>query len=466
MDRSARIGACTLSALGFVLGEAAVGWLRAAPGLEVRAQDAAVSLAALATIAVLVGALPRGERIFPLLLLAVSAPRAARLGEIDLLGPALIGVGLALAALAPRAALGLAALSGALAPTLMPLPIDRPAATVPVAPARDVLLLTIDTLRADAPLALPDGDWLRFEQAIAPAPWTLPSMYSVSVGAPVRRPGGGLRAGEGYSSPDQTFVPLAQRFSEAGYQTGAFICNPHLRAELGFDQGFQRFDHADAWVEPLTVMDAISMWRHRLGGPVERLRQLRDPLLVDAALRWWGQRSGPRFAWVHLLLPHEYQRDARGGHDRASAYAANVRATNAEIRRLVGGVGTDTAIAITSDHGESLGESGLWGHGSALNDEQLRVPLALRGFGAGRIERQVALTDLADALVGLDPEPLVRGRSVVEVGALRRDSSAWATRADGGTYTPRVAPASAGGATQPLSPELLHALEALGYTTD
>lgn len=461
-----RVTACSFTALGFVASEACVGGLRPGSGMPETAGDALIACGVMGGLGALVGALPKGERILPLLLLAVAAPRAARIGDADLVGVAVFLMGCLLVWLWPLGALLLAALSGGLTPALAPLPLQRPAPPPGGVGGPDILLLSVDTLRADAALALPPGDWLVFEQAVASAPWTLPSMESVLLGVPARHHGGGLAVGEGYTRPSTVFHPLPERLAERGYHTGAFVSNPHLRAEFGFDQGFERFDHSDAWVEPFALFEAFYLWRFRLTGQVERLRHDRDELLVSAALRWWQSEPGPKFAWVHLLLPHEYQRDPRRAGDPATAYAANVRSTEATVRRLLAGVEADTLVAVCSDHGESLGEEGLWGHGSALNDAQLRVPLALRGFGTGEVTRQVALTDLAYSLEKNDITTLVRGRPVVEVGALRRDPSVWATRVEGGAYTPRTPPDGWSGSSPPISDSLRTALQSLGYTDE
>ncbi|MCB9741012.1 MAG: sulfatase-like hydrolase/transferase [Alphaproteobacteria bacterium] len=441
--------------------------------------DALLSLALLSPLA-LIGA---GHRLGPVAMgslgIAALGPHAARAAG----GPGHEGLFL----LAALALLGLAwrwPRLGGVAPLcallLAPLPtLLRPERPAPPAPAAssagpELLLVTVDTLRADAGLALPGEGWLVVDSAISAAPWTLPAMDSLMTGAAVRRHRGGLPAEGGYTRPGPEWPRLAERLSEAGYATAAFVSNPHLRATLGFDRGFGRFEHADAWAEPHYALHALFAWRRRLSGRVERLRHQRDALLVDAALRWWAQPSqAPRFAWVHLLLPHEYTRDPQPrppGFDpedpdqRRAAYAANVAATGETLRRLIEGVGPEVRVVVTADHGESLGEQGRWGHGSAFVDAQLHVPLALRGFGERAAPRRpVALTELAETLVSGDPARLLQGRAVVEVGGLREDAGAFALRVGPDDYSPRPPPQGPGPATQTLDPELRRALEALGY---
>lgn len=465
MTTRSRVLSCALAALGFVAVEGAVGLLRPAPGIGVRAEDALGAVLLLGGPAAALGLTRAGPRLVALGLLALALPRTERLcGEHGLvLALGLLGGGLVLAA--PRLALAFAALSGALTPALLPLRDEGVPGEAAGGPDR--LLLTIDTLRADAPLRLPEGAWLSFEQAVAPAPWTLPSVHSLMRGQPVRAHGGGLPREGGFTAPAEDSPPLAEVLAAQGVHTAAFVSNPHLRAELGVDRGFSHFDHADAWVEPFTALDGLFLWRFRLFGVVERLRHDRDALLVEAALRWWEDTPAPRFAWVHLLLPHEYQRDPRGHGEPGDRYRANVQATNPTLARLLEGVGPDVLVAVTADHGESLGEDGRWGHGSALDDPQLRVPLALRGFGAGEVSRQVALTDLAGALIRGDAGALSRGHPVVEVGGLRRPvegQRGWALRLEGGGYTDREAPSGAPDVVQPVSDGLIEALRALGYT--
>ncbi len=475
-SRPARRGAVAGSLAGFALvgWEAAVALVRGGPGLRETVWDAAFALAISVCVGLILGTVagvvrPRWPVTFALAAWgAVVLPgvlhRELGVGGADLL-PALAPLALALVLPRAAAALGIAA--------LVVLPVagaprwdtrDPPGGgSLPAQPepagrgAPDILLVTVDAVRADAGLALP-VTCRTWTEAVAPAPWTLPALYALLGGEPVTRTRGGLPApGGGWTRP-VAWRPLATRFAAAGYATAAFVSNPWLDPAFGFDEGFSRFVHADRFREPHLGRQAWEGWRRRVTGRVERLRHRRDDLLVDAALAWWATEPGrPRFAWIHLLAPHEYARDPQarvagwrpGTADPAvlaAAYAVAVAATGERLGRLVRGVGP-ALVAVTADHGEAFGEPGGRGHGLDLSDPELRVPLAICGPGIapGRVEGQVATADLGAALAGLAgiaplPDPLLPFRERVAVGGLRRGVQAFGWRRAGGGLDPAPPP--------------------------
>ena len=447
------------------------GWLSPALGQPARLGDALVEGLVLAALTALLTTLPAGPRLLPALLGgALLGLSAHRLGQPPIVG---VLIALPLAALPPRLGLVLACLCALIPPQLSPRASELgPPPARRESPPPDLALITLDTLRADHLGALPGEGWWVFEQAISAAPWTLPAMDSLMLGEPVRRHGGGLPEGEGYTRPDPTTPTLAERLEAMGMRTAAFVSNPHLRASFGFDRGFQRFDHSDDWEEPHAAWSLWGLLGWRAWGWPPRLWARRDPLQVDAALRWWAEAGGAeRFLWVHLMSPHEYRRDpsladpaleAADPERLRRAYAEASARGLAEATRLIEGLGPTTRIVLVADHGESLGEEGRWGHGSALVDPQLHVPLAARGFGEGRSAGQVAVAGLADALARGALGSLAA--EVVEVGGLRRDSLGFALRLDGGGFSPRppLAPTSESD-VMPVQGELLEALQAIGY---
>ncbi len=351
----------------------------------------------------------------------------------------------------------------------------------------DVLLITVDTLRADAALSMPSpGDWLVFDQAVSPAPWTSPSFYSLFTGLPVVAHGGGLPLGDQeYSKPLEGLPWLTEVIVGAGYETAAWTCNPHLVADAGFSRGFKHFVHSDSFFEPHLFHHSIQEWRHRFTGRVQRLRHERDQLLVEGARRWLSSpATKPRFTWVHLLAPHEYQRDLAVDMDGWKpgmedlellwrAYALNVAATEDRIRWLLEVVDfSDTVVVFTSDHGEAFGETGYRGHGKGRTDAELLVPLAMAGPGVepGRVGGQVAVRDLAATILELLHIPrampgqnlMENERDAVAVGGLRWDPETFALRRAGGEYA-RTAPPAATGAPMVFSDDTLRNLGQLGY---
>lgn len=428
------------------------------------------------------------------------------LRELGVLRPDLPGVGLALVLLLaavwrPRVALGLV-MVGALA---------RPAARAlhgPTAGAdrrlsgwtdhggmgdasaadgpgqrpeglHDILLLTVDTVRADAALLdRPEAGWQRYEQAVAASPWTLPSMLSLMSGLPVREHGGGLPLDDapGFTRVVDDTPWLPELLQGEGYRTAAVISNPHLRASEGFTRGFDLVLHHDDAREPHVLLHALDALRLRTSGRVPRVARTRDARVEAASRRLLAAEPGgaPRLLWVHLLGPHEYARDValppagwKPGVDDPqvlrAAYAVNVAAAAERVRRLAGQA-PDWTVAVTSDHGEELGEAGRFGHGHALDDRLLHVPLLIRWApSSGRTgtilhAEQVASFELLSALWQGTGPPY---RRFVEVGGVRADGERFARRSDPGDYTAR--PAGRRGEGSAWEQDRMDALEALGY---
>jgi hypothetical protein len=338
-------------------------------------------------------------------------------------------------------------------PTLAAPPLALPVDEASNSGDADRVLITVDTWRADHAFDLPG--WRVYENAVAPSSWTLPSMDSLMRGQPVRRHRGGLPAEGGFSRPDPSIAMLAEQIPG---RSAAFVCNPYLRSEFGYDRGFDRFEHADSWRERFGVFHFLRQWRKRSLGGVERQRARRDGHLVDEAIAWWQANEKGRFLWVHLLGPHEYTRDER----TSEAYGRAVKETEGQVRRLLDALDDDARVVLTSDHGESLGEKAIWGHGSSFRSEQVAVPLAVRGPPAGTYYNQTSLTDVADFLMTGDPKPLDRGRPVVELGG-HHTEVAWAIRMPDGSLGDRGGPSPTEG--QPIDPELEAILLELGYQT-
>jgi hypothetical protein len=332
-----------------------------------------------------------------------------------------------------------------------------------------MLLITVDSVRADAALLQegrwrsdsfysPIEGWTHFSQAVAPAPWTLPSMHSLMSARPVREHGGGLPVGGGYSRRVSKALPFPYVLQQSGYETLAFVSNPYLSQEQGFADGFGHWSHAADAVEPIMLLHVFNRWSARLRGEVSELIQTRDQRLIAAAAAAIRQPSKrPRFIWVHLSLPNDYSRDlftltdgvVAPPEDEGAAralYQANVAATRVAMLSLTRAT-PGWVVAITSDHGESMGEGGRWGHGNTLSDAELRVPLAIYrpNTQGGVVDRQVAVADLGHTLLAaagigrhFPGQNLLSGRvRPIEVGGLKADSEAFGARTSGGKYIRR-----------------------------
>ena len=298
-----------------------------------------------------------------------------------------------------------------------------------------VLLITIDTLRADrlgayghVAAATPALDALaargaRFETAIAHVPLTGPSHASMLTGlTPI---GHGVRDNGGYVLPAEVRT-AAEAFGQAGYRTGAFVSGFPLDRRFGFDRGFETYDdHLPKGSDP------------RRTPYVERLAEA----TTDAALRWLGaaKDARPFFLWVHYYDPHApYEPPGPlAERFRASPYDGEIASVDAQVSRLLRGIGDDAALArtlvlVTADHGEALGEHGEGTHGLFVYDATLKVPWIMAGPGvaAGAVPKTVArgvdvlptLLDLAGLAVPKDLEgrslrPAVEGKAMVDAPA-------------------------------------------------
>ena len=289
----------------------------------------------------------------------------------------------------------------------------------------NVLLVTIDTLRADhvgcygyTKASTPTIDGLasrgvRFETAIAHAPLTGPSHASILTGQiPL---GHGFRNNSGFTLSPQVRT-AAEDFRQTGYRTAAFVSGFPLDRRFGFDRGFETYD------------DHLPRGNDRRRTPyVERFADA----TTDAALRWLETSSSaaapapPWFLWVHYYDPHApYEPPADlAERYRESPYDGEIAFVDRQLARLLraldaGNVASRTMIVVTADHGESLGEHGEGTHGIFLYDATLRVPLVMAGprIAAGRVSRTLArsidvLPTLAD-YAGLPRLSDVDGRSL------------------------------------------------------
>jgi arylsulfatase A-like enzyme len=257
----------------------------------------------------------------------------------------------------------------------------RPA---PPAGAPSVLLVSIDTLRADRVGAYgarygatPRLDALaaegaRAETAIAPAPITLPSHATLFTG--LYPPRHGVRHNGIFRLAEER-TTLAERFADAGYATAAVVGAFVLEARFGLAQGFDHYD------------DDFGADRASATGYPER----RASAVTDAALRWLAAVDRPFFLFVHYYDPHADYAPPPPFAERFAGrpYEGEVAYVDAELGRLLDGVRArgqleGTVVAVTADHGESLGEHGERTHSYTLYDATLAVPLVLEGPGVPR----------------------------------------------------------------------------------
>jgi tetratricopeptide (TPR) repeat protein len=298
--------------------------------------------------------------------------------------------------------------------------------------ARNLLLITLDTTRADrigaygyAQARTPNLDTLaregvRFDDAAAQAPITGPSHAAILTGRyPARF---GVRDNATTPLPEEA-TTLAEILAAKGFATGGFVGAFILDRPYGFAQGFSAFNGGFSRVDS--------------GGEANAER--RGDAVVSDALSWLRTVPGgqPFFGWVHLYDPHiPYE----GGYDGEIAFV------DREIGRLIDALRTTgayerTLVVVIADHGESLGEHGEDEHGVFLYEPVMRVPWIMRGAGAARghvAREQVRSIDLLPTVLealGVDRPATLDGESVWALASGGSRATAPASYAE--SYYPR-----------------------------
>jgi arylsulfatase A-like enzyme len=269
------------------------------------------------------------------------------------------------------------------------------------APHPDIILVTIDTVRADhtppygGHAEMPILHQLAqrgtvFEWAFSPSNVTRRSIPSMIIGlAPDRVRG---RVVGWALRVDPRHVLLPERLRAGGYETAGFMCCGGIwgkEARTGLARGLEHLE-----IEP------------RENGF----------LLAKAAHAWLDQRAAagdhkPLFLWMHLLEPHNWQAaygEPRNDEERRRNYDRTLASSDRMLGELLAAYANRPPeqapiIIVTADHGEALGDHGQPNHSTDLYDSQIHVPLVIAGPGIqpGRIAETVSLTDLAPTVLDL-----------------------------------------------------------------
>jgi arylsulfatase A-like enzyme/Tfp pilus assembly protein PilF len=273
-------------------------------------------------------------------------------------------------------------------------------------PPRHLLLVTLDTFRADRVGAYghaggltPNLDRLsregvRFDAAWSSAPLTLPAHATLLTGLlPVAH---GLRQnGSGVLGADVETLPA--RLAANGFRAGAFVSAFVLNRRFGLARGFETYD------------DEISQ---RPGRPSGMEAQRPGGEVVDRALAWLAARDArPQFLWVHLFDAHAPYEPPEPYRSRVPLpYDGEIAETDAQLGRLLAaldaaGLAQESLVVVAADHGEALGDHGEPTHGLLLYEPTVRVPLVLRAAGrlspGAVVHMPVGLVDLAPTLASL-----------------------------------------------------------------
>ncbi len=323
--------------------------------------------------------------------------------------------------------------------------------------APSVLLVTIDTLRADhlgaygyrrartPTLDALAREGVRFADVSTASRFTGPSHATILTGLAPRHHGV-IRNARRLSSGVDT---LADLFGRAGFATAAFVSGWTATDEAsGLPSRFGSYD------DMRSRRGELATWSDRLGpllpDPGPRPRRPAAEV-TEAALGWLAHRGeGPFFAWVHYFdahLPYEVPEECRSAATRSykgpvtgrwyrlrpeeqarivsdpaaraqmlRLYDDAIACVDRQLARLLEAAGRAAGrrglrIAVAADHGESMGEHGLYWERD-LYQPTLRVPLLLAGgaFAGGRVLAEtVSLTDLAPTLLEAAGLPLPSG---------------------------------------------------------
>lgn len=269
----------------------------------------------------------------------------------------------------------------------------------------NVLLLTIDTLRADRvgyagfDIETPNLDLLAskgvaFMDAVCQVPLTLPSHVSILTGT--NPPFHGLKNNGPFSlSPDLT--TLAEILKENGYTTAAFVGAFVLDSRFGLDQGFEFYDDQFETPEYLKSFEP-----QRLAEDV-----------YNSVSSWLNKNNQQKFfLWVHYYDPHDPYTPPSPFKEkyRTRPYEGEIAYTDVYVGKLVDllqkkGIFERTLFIIVGDHGEGLWEHGEPGHGIFLYDTCLKVPLIFvcpqNIPEAKRIEHQVRTVDIFPTILDM-----------------------------------------------------------------
>jgi arylsulfatase A-like enzyme/tetratricopeptide (TPR) repeat protein len=278
-----------------------------------------------------------------------------------------------------RGAAVLAAAAIAVGALVWAITTRQPRAAFDRRPDQNILLVTIDTLRADAlgsyggSARTPNLDALaahgtRFDFAHAHAVLTRPSHASILTGTyPYEN---GVRDHSGYRLKPG-LPTLASLLKAQAFDTGAFVGGVPLERRFGLDGGFDVYD--DRFGRTGNTSDFALA--ERPAGEV-----------VAAALKWIGGRQGRWFAWVHVFDPHAPYAppppfDAEYAGRPYQGEVAYVDQALGPLLEAAGRSGRPTMVVVTSDHGEGLGDHGELTHGLLAYETTLRVPLIVAQLG-------------------------------------------------------------------------------------
>ena len=285
----------------------------------------------------------------------------------------------------------------------------------PAVSAQNLVLITIDTLRADhvgaygysrahtPTLDALAANGVRFERAYAAAPITLPSHATILTGR--YPPGHGARD----NGMTMSAVPtVATELHARGFKTAAFVAAFPLDHQFGLSRGFDVYGDRlgrDASGKPANERPASQV----VDEAIAWLRSTNVEPSTNDERRTTNAARSRSFLWVHLFEPHAPYGDPSDRRPVVERYDEEIATVDREIGRLIGALGarSDTLIIVAGDHGEAFGEHGEFAHSIFVYDTTLRVPLIMSGpVTKGLVSDAVTLADVAPTAMHLLGETL------------------------------------------------------------
>lgn len=298
----------------------------------------------------------------------------------------------------------------------------------PVVHRPNIVLITVDTLRADRLSAwgyrrptTPNLDalvakGLRFQWAFSQGAQTKVSMPSVFTGRYFSEVD---RSPDSWATIWPENVTLAERLREVGYHTAGLPAHRFFLPSYGLSQGFVDWD--------LTLVNKY--------GP-RMVNVSTSGQTTDLALEWLGAHKpdeGPFYFWIHYFDPHHFYQShdlpTDFGDQDTDRYDEEIRFVDEHLGRLIQaleeqGWMKNTYFMLHGDHGEGFGEHDYRYHGQHLFNDQVHVPLTLVGPGLPPrvVEQPVALIDIVPTvldLTGIEIPPELPGHSLLPFGSPR-----------------------------------------------
>lgn len=284
---------------------------------------------------------------------------------------------------------------------------------------KNVILITVDTLRPDA-LSIYGGKTSTpffekfakrstvFDHALTCVPITLPAHTSLLTG--LYPPSHGVRNNGTFQAPSSlTLVPEIAK--QNGLNTAAVIGGYPLASRFGLNQGFDFYD--DHFAKKETA-------------PGVFLYAEKDAAMVRASGEQWltaNAATGPFFLWLHFFDPHHpYQEH---GIDSLAPYQQEVAYVDQQLGLLFDFIAKhqldlNTLVILTADHGEAFGEHGEISHSLFVYNTTLKIPLLISAPGnkPARIGDLVRIIDIAPTIceiMGWKNSVRVDGASLVSV---------------------------------------------------